>query len=88
MTAALILFSLTLSCEQVPAPDKGFELTEQNLGNIQNIPVSYGKLVSVTAPTPGVAHLWFEDENLTIRMVQVNYGKNFVHKEVNVIKRD
>ncbi len=83
----IILLSITLSCERIPPPERGFELGEIIMGNQQSIPLDYGNLVSVTSPMPGMAHLWFEDEKHTIRQVQVNYGKNIVHREVFVITR-
>ena len=49
--------------------------------------MEYGKLVSVTSAKPGIAHMWFEDENHTIRMIQINYGKGIVNKEIKIIKR-
>ncbi len=84
----LCLICLALSCERIPPPDPAFDLTEAKLTNQTSIPLEYGKLVSVTSAKPGIAHLWFEDTGNTIRMVQVNYGKGIVPKNVWIIDRN
>lgn len=83
----VFIVSVTISCERIPPSSKAFDLNETELVNLESIPLKFGKLVTVTSSQPGIAHFWFEDEQQTIRRVQVNYGKDYVVKYVTVISR-
>jgi len=84
----MVLIVFIFSCEKLPSPSKAFDLSVDKLIDLDVIPLEYGKLISVTSAAPGIAHLWFEDENKTIRMVGVNYGEGVVSKDVRIINRD
>lgn len=92
--AILLLVSITslalfLFCQRV-IPTEGFqdelELVEITLE--KGIPSEYGTLKAVTVPSPGLSHLWFEDQNGTIRIVQFLHSKRQIHKSASVIPRN
>lgn len=50
--------------------------------------MDYGKLAGITGPEGGIAQIWFQDGSLTKRMVQFNYGKNFIIElKIRIITR-
>ena len=49
---------------------------------MDDIPLRYGKLVSVTSTAPYVNILWFEQADQTIVGVRVNVSRGTVSKEV------
>ncbi len=84
----LFLLSLYLSCKRVaPPPQVGGVIEQIELANPSIIPLEFGKLISISEPMPGTAHLWFQDDSSTIRMVQFSYGKQLISKDVWVINR-
>lgn len=77
------------SCEKIqPTHPVGANIEAVQFENLENIPLSFGQLISVTSPQAGIAHLWFEDESSTIRVVQLNYGKGKIGSIVWVVKRN
>ncbi len=91
LTMIVIPIFFLIKCERtIPTPDIGGELGRTEISDSRGIPLAYGKLISITSPTRGIAHFWFEDEEKTIRQVQIIYGlgkKGLYTKRVRVIKR-
>ncbi len=83
------LTSITLSCQRISTAEKG-ELKTTELANPKEIPLEYGSLISVTthAAYPGWAHLWFEDDDRTIRIVRVGTADNRLHEKTTIIPRN
>ena len=79
---------LIIGCERMAPPPKGYNPDLVWLNGDEPIPLSYGRIVSITEVEPGLAHLWFEDENHTIRQVEINYGEGFIYQDVRVIERN
>ena len=86
--AIIIVSSFILSCERVTTSTPG-ELQTVKLSNLKGVPLAYGSLISVTAPSGQSrwAHLWFADKDQTIRMVRVGFADNRVHEKATVIPR-
>ena len=85
---ALMLGLMTTSCEKiapqvVPVGEPiDFSVT------MDDIPLQYGRLVSVTSDAPLVDILWFEQADQTIVGVRVNVSRGTVSKEVIRIERE
>ena len=90
MALIILMVPLILSCQRIDVPQIEGELTTIELTNLKGIPLEYGKLVSVTSPSshPDWAHLWFEDDKRTIRMVRIGFADDRLHEKVTVIPRN
>ena len=86
--AIIFVISFTLSCQRVTTSTPG-ELETIELSNLKGVPLEYGSLISVTAPSGRSrwAHLWFADKDQIIRMVRIGFADNRVHEKVTVIPR-
>ncbi len=85
--ALLVPFSCAKFQEAyVPA---GAALAVEKLAATDAVPLTYGKLVSVTTNPayPGWFQLWFEDETSTVRMVAYDHKSGKVDANVVVIPR-
>ena len=88
MFPALMLGLMMASCERidpqvVPAGEPiDFSAT------MDDIPLQYGRLVSVTSDAPFLDILWFEQADQTIVGVRVNVSRGTVSKEVIRIERE
>ena len=80
----LIIIVAGFFCQRT-TPIKG-ELEEIQLTDLTGIPLEYGSLISVTTQIdyPGLAQLWFEDENKTIRVVRIEFGFNKVKRRLQL----
>ena len=94
MNFLLIIIILTtpiiISCQRIDNDKIKGELTTIKLTDLKAIPLDYGKLIAVTSPSnyPDWVHLWFEDENRTIRMIRVGFADDRLHEKVTVIPRN
>jgi hypothetical protein len=79
--AAILLFASCERTEQVPAM--------KGIVAIEDIPMDYGELVSVTTDShyPEWTQLWFADTTGTIRMVRVNWMEKTMLADVLIISR-
>lgn len=86
----ILTIPLIFSCQRVDTASIKGELTTIKLTDLKSIPLDYGKLIAVTSPSnyPEWAHLWFEDENKTIRMIRVGFADDRLHEKVTVIPRN
>ena len=87
---SLMAVTLLTACERLPQSPRGHAVGEVWLSDAEPIPKSYGRLVAITEAKAdgGIAHFWFEDDKLTIRIVEVNYGARYIYKDVLVVERD
>lgn len=90
---ALIVSSLIFisSCQpRFPTTPTLGMLEKVELTDLKGIPAEYGELVAVTAHAEyeGWSQLWFVDDNLTIRMVRIQFHVNRINKNVLVIPRN
>jgi len=80
----LIMFFLPLSCTRLDqaTPTGTTSLAMEELPADGSIPAHYGDLVSVISldEYPNMAHLWFQDGEGTIRMVQYSLRFNHFNK--------
>ena len=88
----LLLSLLTyplISCSRVQAPTQG-KLKTVKLEKLDAIPTEYGSLVSVIphATFRGWAYLWFEDDDRTIRIVEIAFEENRLNEYITVIPRN
>lgn len=84
----LLVVIITQSCERISPPVQiGGDLKVIDLSGFDYIPIEFGQLIGVTGPVAGVAHLWFQDDSASIRIIQVNYGKGKLDKNGWIIKR-
>ena len=83
-----ISISIAFSCQRISTDEKG-ELKSVQLSNLKGVPLEYGELISVTthAAYPGMAQLWFEDDDRIIRMVRIGFDDNKVREQVIVLPR-
>jgi len=89
----LLVFFLStftlISCTRIQEPAKG-ALKTVTLQNLNAIPIEYGSLISITSipEGPGLAQLWFEDDDRNIRIVRVNFiGQITLCRDVTIITR-
>ena len=84
----VILLLLFVGCTRIPeAPPAGpqFELAREALPG-PDIPVEWGKLVSVSLVTPS-EHLWFQNDSGEIRRVSLDLRTNSLRSQALVIRR-
>lgn len=86
----IIALPIILSCQRVDTASIKGELTTAELTDLKSIPLGYGDLIAVTSPSshPDWAHLWFVDQDRTIRMVRVGFADGRLHEKVTVITRN
>jgi len=75
---------ISLSCERM-----GQEPPAEGLVPLQDIPIEYGSLVSVTMTEqyPGWAQLWFQNDAGTINMVRVRWMTGQMLEGVMTVSR-
>ena len=82
----LLVCIFAISCERVvPVSENDFETVE--IPGIKGIPLEFGSLVAVTAIEPNVSELWFQADDLTIRIVRIDYRTTRILQKVKVIAR-
>ena len=86
------LLFIFISCEPLPSPSPDVPLSNlkiTELGNLKGIPLEYGACIAITTTGQyaGWAQLWFQDDQMTVRMVGVQFHEKRVHDEVLVIPR-
>lgn len=86
----ILTIPIFLSCQRIDTTSVTGELTTIQLSDLKAIPLGYGNLVAVTSPSnhPDWAHLWFVDQERTIRMVRVGFADGRLHDKVTVITRN
>ena len=91
----LLLFLSTvhlISCSRVEEfkPGTKGNLKMVELKKLDAIPLKYGSVVGTTANQEysDWGHLWFEDDDGTIRVVSVNFVHQIIHKNVTLISRN
>ncbi len=79
----------SITCKKVEPRASNTVQTEQ-LARLDAIPLTYGSFVTVTVnpAIPRTAELWFQDNNNTIRMVQVSLEDKAIIENVIVIPRN
>jgi len=86
----LFITTLFIYCERAQPVPIASELKTEQILEETGIPLEYGKLIAITSPQEGRAHLWFEDDNQTIRLVEIIYGqgeRGIILKEMRKIER-
>jgi len=83
---AFILGLTLASCEKIERQVVPGESIDSST-TMDDIPLQYGRLVSVTSDVPFVNILWFEQADQTIVGVRVNMSRGTVSKEVIRIER-
>ena len=82
----LLLCVFCISCQRVvPVSENDFETVE--ISGIKGIPLEFGSLVAVTVVGPNVSDLWFQADDLTIRIVRIDYRTTRILQKVKVIAR-
>lgn len=86
----ILTIPIIFSCQRVDTTSIKGELTTMQLPDLKSVPLGYGDLVAVTSPSshPDWAHLWFVDQDRTIRMVRVGFADGRLHEKVTVITRN
>ncbi|MFX0136351.1 MAG: hypothetical protein ACFFDN_22105 [Candidatus Hodarchaeota archaeon] len=90
LLGTLFIIVFFIFCERVDTFAPSSELKLEKITEQTGIPLEYGKLISITSPQAGRAHLWFEDDNHTIRLVEIIYGSGesgIILKEIRKIDR-
>jgi hypothetical protein len=86
----LFITALFIYCKRTQSVPIASELKIEQISEETGIPLEYGKLIAITSPQVGRAHLWFEDDNQTIRLVEIIYGqgkRGIIFKEIRKIER-
>ena len=82
----LIVLVLCISCQRItPVSENDFNTIE--IPGIKGIPLEFGSLVAVTESTAGIANLWFQDDEKTIRIVRISVAQSRIFQKINVIPR-
>ena len=80
-----------LACKPLPkagTPGQNGELAEQALPSTDVVPLSWGKLVSVTyVPTVDASFLWFQNDSGEVRAVRFNNSTQRMWAQARVVRR-
>lgn len=90
LLSIILTIPILCSCQRIDTASINGELTTVQLPDLKSIPLGYGDLIAVTSPSshPDWAHLWFVDQDRTIRMVRVGFADDRLIEKVTVITRD
>jgi len=82
---------LSVSCTQMPewAPPGEGNIAFEKLPEKDSIPLKWGKLVSTNIDPNAsyLCHLWFQDENGSLRMADYDYRTNKLSLNARLITR-
>ena len=85
------LLVLPLGCKPLPragASGQAGVLPEEALPSTDVVPLSWGKLVSVTyVPTVDASFLWFQDDAGNVRAVRFNNGTQRMWPQARLVRR-
>ena len=84
---ALMLGLMIASCEKIQPQFVPVGEPIDFSSTMDDIPLQYGRLVSVTPTVPHVNILWFEQADQTIVAVRINVSRGTIFKEVIRIER-
>ena len=85
----IIITFTSITCKKME-PRTSNTVKIEKLAKLDAIPLNYGSFVNVTVnhAVPRTAELWFQDNDNTIRLVQISLEDKAINENVFVIPRN